>query len=274
MKKYFKMIGYILLYSLIYLAFQIFTAIVILVIDIIRYRNTKTLTQITEMLYAQSYIVIFTAAVISLFLYYLLLKDNEKNLWKRCGFKKVSLKNTALIALAALSLSFITCAFVYATQNIFKDYSSISENMVKEMESIPGILAAVIIAPIFEEILFRGLIFNELRKNVNVVVSIILQALIFGLFHGNLAQGIYAALLGSVAAIIYVWTKSIVSNMLLHIFFNICGSLVVPQIVDKTTNLIYIYCAAAVIVLALALFQMYKNTHYKVQIGSGYDISK
>lgn len=274
MKKYLKMIGNILLYSVIYLVLQVCTSFIIMIVDIIKYRNIKTLAQIVNMVYEKTYILLIVSIVISLFIYYLILRKKDKNLWQRCGFRKVSLKNSVLIIIMALSTTFIASSFIYNTKNIFTDYSSISENMVKGMQSIPGIISVVIIAPIFEEILFRGLIFNELRKNMNIVASIIIQALLFGLFHGNLAQGIYAAILGAIAAIIYVWTKSIVSNMTLHICFNIAGTFIVPQILDKTTSFTYVYLGAAAIILTCLLFVLYKNTHDDAQLSSNCGVGK
>lgn len=38
--------------------------------------------------------------------------------------------------------------------------------------------------------LFRGFIFNGLKKNVNIILSVILQPHIFAVAHGNIVQGI------------------------------------------------------------------------------------
>ncbi|MBX4260390.1 CPBP family intramembrane metalloprotease (plasmid) [Clostridium estertheticum] len=272
MKKFLKMTGNILLYSVVYLYFQVCVGFIFSIVASLKYHNLKTPTQIQNMVLENAYVLTIGAAVISLFIYYLLLRKKNKPLWERCEFKRITVKNFALIVLIALSVTFIACSFLYATQNIFKDYSSVSNNIGKGIQSIPGLVSIIILIPIFEEILFRGLIFNELRKNLNIVVSVILQAMIFGLFHGNLAQGLYTLLLGAVAAIIYIWTKSIISNIVLHICFNLAGTFIIPRILMNTTHYIYLYLITAIIVLFGLLFTLYENTHNKKQLNLVYDV--
>ncbi len=58
------------------------------------------------------------------------------------------------------------------------------------------ILYSVIIAPVIEEIIFRGLVFGYARKVFPVWLAILFQAALFGIYHWNLVQGIYAFVLG------------------------------------------------------------------------------
>ncbi len=53
----------------------------------------------------------------------------------------------------------------------------------------------VVLAPLTEEVLFRGLIRTELRTHMKPRAAALLGALLFGLYHGNISQGIYAFLL-------------------------------------------------------------------------------
>lgn len=262
--KILQMIGNILVYSLIYLMVQAASIVAYMIPILIKYYQVKTQEQLMNMVYSNVYTVVMVASIITLAIYYLMFRKKDINLFQICQIKKVSVINVILIIISALVLSFITSSFLDLTQNIFKDYSSISEEMVKGLQSIPGIISAVLIAPIMEETLFRGLIFNELRKNINLTASIIIQAVIFGVFHGNLAQGIYAAVLGIVLAVIYLWTKSIVANIIMHVSFNIVGTLVVPQIYGNTEWLVYIYLIGGVFILVGLLFLLYISTHNKL----------
>ena len=62
---------------------------------------------------------------------------------------------------------------------------------VTDANIILAILGVGIIGPIIEEIIFRGLIFNELKNIMPVSVVIIAQGILFGLCHFNLMQSIY-----------------------------------------------------------------------------------
>jgi len=80
-------------------------------------------------------------------------------------------------------------------------------------------------APIIEEIIFRGLVLNELKKVVPACPAIILQAIIFGIYHMNPLQGVYASLLGIVLGIAAEKTGSIWTPILIHISFNSISTL-------------------------------------------------
>ncbi len=57
------------------------------------------------------------------------------------------------------------------------------------------LLDVVILGPIIEEIIFRGLMINILRKKVNYIWSIAISAVLFGIWHGILIQGVYTAIM-------------------------------------------------------------------------------
>lgn len=76
-----------------------------------------------------------------------------------------------------------------------------------------------LIGPIFEEVLFRGVILRTLNR-YNRYFAIIASALIFGLFHLYLEQGAHAFVLGLVLAYVSLKTDSLMTCILLHIFHN------------------------------------------------------
>ena len=52
-------------------------------------------------------------------------------------------------------------------------------------------------------------------------MAVLVQALIFGIMHLNLVQGIYTFILGIVLALIYMYSDSILGNITVHIIFNL-----------------------------------------------------
>lgn len=76
-----------------------------------------------------------------------------------------------------------------------------------------------LVGPIFEEVLFRGVILRTLNR-YNRYFAIIASALIFGLFHLYLEQGAHAFVLGLVLAYVSLKTDSLMVPILLHIFHN------------------------------------------------------
>ncbi|WP_311482052.1 type II CAAX prenyl endopeptidase Rce1 family protein [uncultured Anaerococcus sp.] len=79
------------------------------------------------------------------------------------------------------------------------------------------ILIAVIIgAPLVEELLFRGVLFEELRKEISLKGTIFLTALVFGIYHFNILQSSNAFFLGLVLAYVYYKTRSIKASIIIH----------------------------------------------------------
>ena len=86
------------------------------------------------------------------------------------------------------------------------------------------VVLACAAAPFFEELTFRGFVFNALRRYTPVWVAVVVSAIIFGLSHwqpGN--AGAIAPLCagGIVLALVYVRTGSLVASMLTHAAFNL-----------------------------------------------------
>jgi Predicted metal-dependent membrane protease len=87
------------------------------------------------------------------------------------------------------------------------------------------VLSTVILAPLVEEFLFRGILFQQLLKKYSVNVAIVISAGIFGIFHGQLWQGIYAFFIGLIAAYVYFKRKSILLPICIHIGCNLMSLL-------------------------------------------------
>ncbi len=86
------------------------------------------------------------------------------------------------------------------------------------------VFLACVAAPFFEELTFRGFVFNALLRYLPVWLAVILAGAVFGLAHwlpGNLGAIVPLAAVGMVLAAIYYRTASLVAVMLAHAFFNL-----------------------------------------------------
>jgi uncharacterized protein len=83
-----------------------------------------------------------------------------------------------------------------------------------------GILAVVVIAPIVEEIIFRGMLLKGFLNHYSVRKSIILSALLFGIIHMNPWQFVGAFAAGIILGWWYVKTDSIITTIFGHALNN------------------------------------------------------
>lgn len=87
--------------------------------------------------------------------------------------------------------------------------------------SVWGVVALTVLGPLCEELVFRGGVMRPLlRQGVRPWVAIGVSAVLFGLLHGNLAQGFFAMLLGILFGILYYRTGNLLLSSLCHILNN------------------------------------------------------
>lgn len=88
------------------------------------------------------------------------------------------------------------------------------------IEMLLAFVALIIIAPISEEITFRGFLFGGLKKKLGWIGAAVISSLVFALVHGQLNVAIDTFLLGLVLAWLYRKTKSIWPSIALHAIKN------------------------------------------------------
>ncbi|WP_017414923.1 CPBP family intramembrane glutamic endopeptidase [Clostridium tunisiense] len=118
-----------------------------------------------------------------------------------------------------------------------------------------------ITAPIFEEVISRGIILELFLKRYNDFAAIVLSAFIFGLIHMNIPQFINAFLVGLILGYIYLRTRSLALCILGHFINNFIVatmSIIRPDYVSKF-NLAQLIFGIIFIALATYIIREQKN---------------
>lgn len=84
-----------------------------------------------------------------------------------------------------------------------------------------GIVLYGLAAPLVEEVVFRGVIYNRLRRFYGSVIGMVVSGIFFGIFHGNLVQGVYGACVGILIAYVYERQGSFFFPVLFHAVANL-----------------------------------------------------
>ena len=109
------------------------------------------------------------------------------------------------------------------------------QELVLTGEMWVNIIVMVMIGPVVEELLFRKVLCPRL-KAYGDWVTIIVTGLMFGVFHGNITQGIYAFMFGAFLAYVYLRTGNIFITIGYHITANFMGS-VIPLLLMNAVNI-------------------------------------
>ncbi len=162
---------------------------------------------------------------------YILLLNHDKKRDKQLGRYEAfsSYKKTWLILLpvvgAIAALGFNNVVSLTGIASLSKAYQKV-EGIVYSGGIAVQILAAAVIAPAVEELLFRGMIYKRLRYYLKPIPSMIISAAVFGLIHGNLVQFVYAFLVGVLLAFVYEKFKTIIAPMLFHAGANLISVII------------------------------------------------
>lgn len=119
-----------------------------------------------------------------------------------CGIGGGSSLPTRLCRLCRLCLVFCACALcIFGNAQI--QAMGLSSDSVSDMQPVyrevpfPFILLIfAVFTPFVEEMVFRGILYTGLRSRYKFLPSVLLSAALFGLYHGELIQGVYAFCMG------------------------------------------------------------------------------
>ena len=129
-------------------------------------------------------------------------------------------------------------------------------NMLEGSNWIWSLIFAGILSPIIEEMMFRGVMLNKLRRYGDKV-AIITTAILFGLFHANFSQFFYAVALGMIFAYVALKTGTIKYSIILHIVVNIMGGVILPAVIGDGSNIVVVGCVGlallAIVIVGLVL---------------------
>ena len=216
-----------------------------------------------QLIYAQSVNAIIFSGLGALLVFLIMFSARKKGLIERSRFHKITFKQAGWSAAIGFSFVFFSLLVVQWMSIMFPvQYASFLEKMeiLVDAPMITVFIAVVIVAPLFEEIMFRGIVYDALSKKMNIIISIIIAGLLFGIYHMNIFQGTYATLIGITMGFSLVWTKSIWAPIIIHFVNNLLSFLLSYSVIgawlDTEKALPIILCI--VIVVTILPFSIYK----------------
>jgi membrane protease YdiL (CAAX protease family) len=165
-------------------------------------------------------------------------KSNEKSF-------SVSFSNMSTIPFIILGGWFLLFGAIFP----LVDLIPVPELIQAEFEKVGGgtgiasFLLMVIIAPVFEELVYRGIILDGLLKKYSALVAILISSLIFGIAHLNPWQFIPGFMVGAFAGWIYYRTKNLTLTMILHATVNLVGyfQIIYIDVISKYETVVDLY---------------------------------
>lgn len=184
-------------------------------------------------------------------------------------------RNIGVTVIISIALCFIAQGVVillgYIMPNAMADYVQLIEQAGFGVD-VFTIIASVLLAPIGEELLCRGLVYHYAKKvvadmpnrRVAFWIANAIQALMFGIMHANLVQGIYAFFLGLGLGWLRERYNSLYPAMLSHAIINALSTFVLGYIMVNvpetiTVALLFILISLAICAGGVKLSKETKN---------------
>lgn len=149
-------------------------------------------------------------------------KHDCKNIFSSIPFRYV-----LLIVILNIFFSYGMIYLYYAFIDYVPDLSFLYSVIVstKNIGIAGSLISTVILAPIAEELLFRGIIFNKLNRYFSISFAIIVSSILFGISHE--AGGIFSAFVfGICMAILYIKSSNILVPIFAHFTNNLLSEVI------------------------------------------------
>lgn len=184
---------------------------------------------------------------------------------------KIGWKNTLIcIAVGAVSLFglqfLIGCVDHLIGLTGYKLTESLSLPINNFGWFVLNLLVFAALPAIFEELVFRGMILNGLRKSCSEIGAVAMSALLFALTHTSLEQFVYPLLMGLVLGWIAVRTGSTFASMIVHFVNNALVVLLMYCKVNLvSTALVWweILLAFVLLAVTVAIFYLVDRFYFK-----------
>lgn len=151
---------------------------------------------------------------------------------------------------------------VPAVERLMTDYLEQAEAFSPALGYGWLITGITFLVPLSEELLFRGIIQGELRRAMPEWLAVVVQAVLFALFHMQAIQVLYVFLPALALGAMYAVTRSFWVPVLMHVVFNFLGS-VVPALLSGQESLsqavVWIEVAFAVISIGVVSYLRHQH---------------
>ncbi|MDZ5000433.1 CPBP family intramembrane metalloprotease, partial [Clostridium perfringens] len=199
-------------------------------------------------------------SIVTVLVFMLIYKIRKKKLKEEILLRKTNSTNIIIAAGLGLSVWLFNSGVLTLIQNngLLPSYFAKMEEMLSPLSDgsvFIAILTVGIVAPFAEEFLFRGVVYKTLSKNISLKWTIVIQGILFGIYHGNLIQGIYAAFLGIIFGFVTYKTKSLIPAIIMHMVNNtiavILPAFISEYLMSTGTNIGFIVVGSIGMIISL-----------------------
>lgn len=208
-----------------------------------------------------------------------IIKDRYESIITMSNFKRLSRQDILLTTLVGLftGLFFICMIKVSVVANNFPDFKQYIAMFMKSQSFIMVIIGLSIIGPLFEEVFFRGILFNIMRKKIPFIGALLLQAVLYGYCQPNPSIQVISFFLAIMYGILYyrlrsIWSTVITAAVMNSVIFVSKKTGLLDQLGTTVPDHILLFISGIslffMIVLLVAVWKVETKTNNLIMIGN------
>lgn len=207
--------------------------------------------------------------------FFVLSKISKVKRNKVFSLSKISMKTTLLITLTGLAAGLFTVS-VFKIPVIEENYPMLNTTVdfLINPNSVLVFIVFLLINSLYKEVLFRGFLYNELKANLSLPLSVIIHGVLYGLlfFQGNLSLSVY----GFLGALLFVFLYECFDSLLAPFVAQVTstgGLFIFARLLDKyiTVESIKFIIPISAVITALLIIYLWKTKDRLSIISQNFD---
>lgn len=217
------------------------------------YDPNLLLEELAPRIYENMHTLMILSVLITVLVLVISFRIRHKDAVKEMHVSKIPLGRAPWFVVLGISLQpVINFLLGFLPESLLTDFAE--TNVLNYTTGPIGIelLNAVILTPILEELIFRGLAFTRMRRGMSTAAAILISAVLFGAIHGHPVSFTYASVLGVVLAWLMLKNNdSVVAPILCHVGFNGGNYLLHLLLGESTSTPLYLAVTAASLAMVI-----------------------
>lgn len=218
--------------------------------------------RLIEQLQENVHLLLILSAAITLLILSLTFRLRHKNPLDEMAIRPAPPSKMACALVLGVALQFfvtLTMAFLPIPEALIESFNENNELLYGGPLTIE-LISVVLVTPILEEVIFRGLVFTRLRRGMPIALAMAFAAVIFGAAHGHIISLVYAGCLGLLLSLLMLQCgDSILVPICCHMGFN-GGSYLLQSLLGDTESLplllsVYLISIALTVFVGYAIFR-------------------
>lgn len=254
MKSILKAIGYLLFYV-------VFQIVIISIVVAMLGSSFSGMEEIEKVVNQNMLGLTILTNILTVIIVFVFFKIRKKKLIMEINARHIKIDNYILPCVISFSFSMIFALVTYHFRFVNAENIKISveyyQNLFPYFGIIMQIIALLIVSPITEEVVCRGLILTTLQKSFSNMVSVLFSGFLFGILHlmaGGTVLVFGSMVMGMIFGLICVKTKSLLPAIAAHAIANI-PDFIIALLPELSKGVLYFSTAVFVFIFGIAMYK-------------------